>query len=69
MTLLDKSKLKRILTQANLMDQVVSITGMLEEAQAIWDAAQTEQREVDARICDGHCEVPCNSVEVIRSSK
>jgi hypothetical protein len=45
MTTLDKSKLKRILTQANQIDQVVSITGMLPEAQAIWNAAQAEQRE------------------------
>ena len=52
MTLLDKSKLKRILTQANLMDQIVSITGMLAEAQAIWNAAQAEQREADAQLCE-----------------
>ena len=54
MTLLDKSKLKRILTQANLMDQIVSITGMLAEAQALWNAAQAEQREADIEVV---CEV------------
>ena len=57
MTLLDKSKLKRILTQANLMDQIVSITGMLAEAQALWNAAQAEQREADAQLCMSLCSV------------
>lgn len=27
---------------------------------------QAEQREADSKICDSHCEVPCNSAEVIR---
>jgi hypothetical protein len=29
---------------------------------------QQAQREEDARICDDHCEVPCNSAAAIRNS-
>ena len=49
MTILDQSKLKRILTQLEI---TWGHPDEMHMAQAIWSAAQAEQREADAVICD-----------------
>ena len=45
MTTIDITKLKRIITQCGSQDE-------MEMVRAIWNAAQAEEREECARICD-----------------
>lgn len=45
MTIIDKSKLKRIITQCSSDDE-------MEMVRAVWNAAQSEEREECAKICD-----------------
>ena len=64
MTAIDKSKLKRIITQCGSEDEI-------EMVRAVWNAAQAEEREECARICDeldnhqDHLH-PCDCAEHIR---
>jgi hypothetical protein len=52
MTTLDNSKLHRILTMADCYTvELASSKVFMQAAQALWHAAQVEQKEADARIC------------------
>jgi len=64
MTTIDKSKLKRVITQCGSQDEMDII-------RAVWNAAQVEEREECARICDeldNHSDHlhPCDCAEAIR---
>ena len=54
MTTLDATKLSRIKTQVGVFPALTKERLML-LAQAIWDAAQAEQREEDAKLCKENC--------------
>ena len=53
MTALTNEKLKRILTLAGI-EATRDAEYFLSEAQAVWDAAQAEQKEVDAKLCESY---------------
>ena len=68
MTTLDATKLSRIKTQVGVFPALTKERLML-LAQAIWDAAQAEQREEDAKICDSEHGTAGDAAAAIRSQK